>query len=231
MEETTEPTDKQIREKLVARGAGALTDAELLSILLRDGVAGQTAAGLASRLLARFGGSLSRIGRCGLQELRSTESLGMTRAAAIAVALELGRRMQAGEGRMCDTVRSDRDVVAMFHPQLADLPYEEFWALYLSSSNGVLDRVRISQGGVSATVVDHRLIVKRAVEKLAHAVILVHNHPSGSELPSDEDRAITGKVSLALSLFDIELIDHVIITAGPSYSFRNAGFFDEPRDE
>ena len=112
-------------------------------------------------------------------------------------------------------------------PLIAELPYEEFWALYLNSSNRVLDRVRISQGGVSATVVDHRLIVKRAVEKLANALVLVHNHPSGNELPSDEDKALTGRVDLAASLFDITLLDHIIVTAGPCYSFRSHGFFDK----
>ena len=98
---------------------------------------------------------------------------------------------------------------------------------YLNASNRVIDRMRVSQGGVSATVVDHRLIVKRAVEKLANALVLVHNHPSGNELPSDEDKALTGRVDLAASLFDITLLDHVIVTAGPCYSFRSHGFFDK----
>ena len=91
----------------------------------------------------------------------------------------------------------------------------------------MIDRMRVSQGGVSATVVDHRLIVKRAVEKLANALVLVHNHPSGNELPSDEDKALTGRVDLAASLFDITLLDHIIVTAGPCYSFRSHGFFDK----
>ena len=111
--------------------------------------------------------------------------------------------------------------------RLGALPYEEFWAVYLNASNRVIDRMRVSQGGVSATVVDHRLIVKRAVEKLANALVLVHNHPSGNELPSDEDKALTGRVDLAASLFDITLLDHIIVTAGPCYSFRSHGFFDK----
>ena len=125
------------------------------------------------------------------------------------------------------SVRTDQDIVAMFQPQLGALPYEEFWAVYLNASNRVIDRMRVSQGGVSATVVDHRLIVKRAVEKLANALVLVHNHPSGNELPSDEDKALTGRVDLAASLFDITLLDHIIVTAGPCYSFRSHGFFDK----
>ena len=172
-------SDKQVREKLIARGASALTDTELLSILLHGSGPGGPATELAGRLLDRFEGSLARMGRCSLAELRSAESLGIARAAVLSAALELGRRLRAEQSRSLDQVQTDRDVIEMFRPLIAELPYEEFWALYLNSSNRVLDRVRISQGGVSATVVDHRLIVKRAVEKLAHAVILVHNHPSG----------------------------------------------------
>lgn len=145
----------------------------------------------------------------------------------VAAALELGRRLRIEEGQQIDSVRTDQDIVAMFQPQLGALPYEEFWAVYLNASNRVIDRMRVSQGGVSATVVDHRLIVKRAVEKLANALVLVHNHPSGNELPSDEDKALTGRVDLAASLFDITLLDHVIVTAGPCYSFRSHGFFDK----
>ena len=212
-------SDKQVREKLIARGASALTDTELLSILLHGSGPGGPATELAGRLLDRFEGSLA--------ELRSAESLGIARAAVLSAALELGRRLRAEQSRSLDQVQTDRDVIEMFRPLIAELPYEEFWALYLNSSNRVLDRVRISQGGVSATVVDHRLIVKRAVEKLAHAVILVHNHPSGSELPSEEDRTVTERVAQAVSLFDIALLDHIIVTSGPCYSFRNEGFFDD----
>lgn len=220
-------TAKQVREKLVAQGPSALSDAELLSILLRDGDAGDSAVGLAERLLAHFGGSLARMERCDLPALRMVGGLGIRRAAAVAAALELGRRLRIEEGQQIDSVRTDQDIVAMFQPQLGALPYEEFWAVYLNASNRVIDRMRVSQGGVSATVVDHRLIVKRAVEKLANALVLVHNHPSGNELPSDEDKALTGRVDLAASLFDITLLDHVIVTAGPCYSFRSHGFFDK----
>lgn len=219
-------TDRQVREKLVLHGAAELTDAELLSILLRDGRSGMSATEQAARLLNRFRGSLARMGRCDLATLRTTENLGIARAATLAAALELARRLHTEESLAADTVHTDADVIGIFRPLLADLPHEEFWALYLNASNRVLDRIRISQGGVSATVVDHRLIVKRAVEKLAHAIILVHNHPSGNEQPSEEDRAITEKLALAASLFDIELLDHLIITGGPCYSFRNQGFFD-----
>lgn len=219
-------TDREIRERLVTQGAEALSDAELLSILLRDGQDGRPAVELAGRLLERFDGSLARMGRCDLAQLRQVEGLGVTRAAAVVAALELGRRYRADENFMRDTIRSNHDVIEIFRPLLADLPYEEFWAVYLSASNRVLDKIRISQGGVTGTVVDYRIIVKRAIELLASAIILVHNHPSGSPQPSPEDLAVTGKLSRAASLFDIQLADHVIITAGECYSFRQEGFFE-----
>lgn len=219
-------TDREIRERLVTQGAEALSDAELLSILLRDGQNGKPAVELASRLLERFDDSLARMGRCDLAQIRQVEGLGVARAAVVIAALELGRRYRADENFMRDTIHSNRDVIEVFRPLLADLPYEEFWAVYLSASNRVLDKIRISQGGVTGTVVDYRIIVKRAVELLASAVILVHNHPSGSPQPSPEDLTVTGKLSRAASLFDIQLADHVIITAGECYSFRQEGFFE-----
>ncbi len=106
------------------------------------------------------------------------------------------------------------------------MPHEEFWVLYLNASNKILDRVRISQGGVTGTVVDYKLIVKRAVERLAQGILLVHNHPSGNPLPSDADTLITEKLVRAASLFEITVADHVIITSGECYSFRSHGFFD-----
>ena len=219
-------SDKQVREKLIARGASALTDTELLSILLHGSGPGGPATELAGRLLDRFEGSLARMGRCSLAELRSAESLGIARAAVLSAALELGRRLRAEQSRSLDQVQTDRDVIEMFRPLIAELPYEEFWALYLNSSNRVLDRVRISQGGVTGTVVDYKLIVKRAVERLAQGILLVHNHPSGNPLPSDADTLITEKLVRAASLFEITVADHVIITSGECYSFRSHGFFD-----
>ena len=215
-----------MREKLVAQGPSALSDAELLSILLRDGDAGDSAVGLAERLLAHFGGSLARMERCDLPALRMVGGLGIRRAAAVAAALELGRRLRIEEGQQIDSVRTDQDIVAMFQPQLGALPYEEFWAVYLNASNRVIDRMRVSQGGVSATVVDHRLIVKRAVEKLANALVLVHNHPSGDPAPSREDCLFTERVREAGSLMGVPLLDHIIIGDNSYVSLRERGIFE-----
>lgn len=223
------PLSQQIREKLVRSGAESLTDAELLSIILTEKTGKESSVDLASRLLDHFDGSLSKMRRSDLSKLRTTEALGIQRAALLAAALELGSRLRADETFMRDVINSDQDIIEMFQPRLGDLPHEEFWAVYLSGSNRVLDKVRISQGGVDGTVVDHRLIVKRAVEKLASGIILVHNHPSGNHKPSEKDNLSTEKLTTAASLFDITVADHVIITAGECYSYRRNKFFDNDK--
>ena len=210
---------KNILDKMASRGVEALSDRELLALLTDDEQ-------LAEVVLSPYDGSLARIGDQPEARLRMVGGLGVKRARMLLAAAEFGRRAVASGGSGSDFINTGDDVVRLFRPQLERLSHEECWVVYLTSSNRVIERYRISQGGVTGTVVDHRLIVKRAVEKLAHAVILVHNHPSGSELPSEEDRTVTERVAQAVSLFDIALLDHIIVTPGPCYSFRNEGFFD-----
>ena len=210
---------KNILDKMASRGVEALSDRELLALLTDDEQ-------LAEVVLSAYDGSLARIGDQPEARLRMVGGLGLKRARMLLAAAEFGRRAVASGGSGSDFINTGDDVVRLFRPQLERLSHEECWVVYLTSSNRVIERYRISQGGVTGTVVDHRLIVKRAVEKLAHAVILVHNHPSGSELPSEEDRTVTERVAQAVSLFDIALLDHIIVTPGPCYSFRNEGFFD-----
>lgn len=219
-------TDKQVREKLVTRGAQALTDAELLSVLLQKGEVGGSALELSEELLAAYDEDLTAIAQEEVVRLRSVARLGVTRAALVSAALELGRRCRVAESRVKDTIMTDQDVIDIFQPQIGMLPHEEFWVVYLNASNRILDRVRVSQGGVTGTIVDYKLIVKRAVERLAQGILLAHNHPSGNPLPSAADNEITERVVRAAALFDMKVADHVIITAGECYSFRNHGFFD-----
>lgn len=216
------PDDREIREKLVLRGTAVLSDEELLSILLHEGIGTAPAIELAHNVIAEHGG-LAALARADLKTLRMNGGIGIKRGAIMAAAFELGRRVAREDAVKPIIIATNEDVVSIFRPMLSALQYEEFWVLYLSAANTVIDKQKVSQGGVSATVVDHKLIVKRAVELLSSAIILVHNHPSGVASPSPEDKSLTEKVMAAASLFDIAVLDHLIITSGDSFSFRQTG--------
>lgn len=213
-------TDREIREKLATRGVESLADAELISVVIQEGDPGGSAVELAEKVLTAADGSLAQLGRMDFGRMRQLSGLGVKRAAWLSAALELGRRLKIEESSAAEFVRGHHDVVRIFRPILAGLPHEEFWVVYLTTANRVMDRVRISQGGVSGTVVDYKLIVKRAVELLASSIIMVHNHPSGLAQPSPDDLAVTEQVARAASLFDIALIDHIIISQESYFSFR-----------
>ena len=164
-----------------------------------------------------------RFAEVDVQRLRMVSGMGRLRALRLVAAAELGRRVAAAEASVQDIVQSDGDVVRIMRPVLEVLRHEECWALYLASSGKVLDRVRISQGGVQATVVDCKMVIRRALELLATQIVLVHNHPSGSAEPSEQDRVLTRRVADAAELFEIRLLDHVIIARGAHYSFRAHG--------
>lgn len=214
----TKLTDREIREKLVTRGAETLSDAELLSLIV-EGVPGSSSIELAERILKAHG-SLAGLSKTELAKLRVTEGLGMKRAAVLSAVFELGARIRRQDSAAPSVVVTKDDVVALMEPHLAHLKHEEMWALYLTSSNGIIEKNKVSQGGVAALIVDYKLIVKRAVELLASSMIIVHNHPSGTLSPSVEDIEITGRVAEAAALFDIRLIDHIIISGNGAYSFR-----------
>lgn len=205
----------RLSDKMAARGVKSLSDAELLSLLLDDEP-------LAASLLEACGGSLARLASEPEARLRMIGGLGLRRARMLLVAAEFGRRV-ASEGVASDVIATSDDLVRMFRPQLEHLSHEECWAVYLTSSNRIIERQRVSQGGVTATVVDHRLIVKRALELLATRLILIHNHPSGSPEASPQDKTLTERVAQAAALFDIRLLDHIIISREGDFSFQAAG--------
>lgn len=215
-------TDREVREKLVSRGAASLSDCELLSLLLGEGGGAQSATETAARLLEAYEGSLLSMARSDMARLRMTEGIGIKRAGVLIAGFELASRLRYQEASIPKTIRTHEDVTTIFSPFMARLQHEEMWALYLSSANGVIEKTRVSQGGVKALIVDYKLIVKRAIEVLASSLIIVHNHPSGMATPSPEDINITNRISQAAGLFDIALVDHIIITDGASYSFRQA---------
>lgn len=215
--------DDRPREKMERKGASSLSDAELIAILLRVGNASETAVDVAQRLLGQVNNSLNELARLSLHQLTRIKGIGRTKAITILAALELGRRRNAEGPINRERIFSSRSVIELFQPVLADLPHEEFWVLLLNKSNRIIDRIKVSQGGVGGTVVDPKLVLKHAVERLASAVIVVHNHPSGNPQPSDKDLALTEKLKNAAQLFDITLLDHVIVTDGECYSFADNG--------
>lgn len=214
---------RNIQDKLLSRGVAHLDDVELLAAFLADGATDDGAVQLAKELLAQCGGSLQRLADSDVARLRMLAGLGLRRAVQLKAAVEMGRRVAVADSQSIDTITSDNDVVKIMEPLIGALPHEECWALYLASSGKIVDKVRISQGGVQATVVDYRMVLKRALEVLAVQVVLVHNHPSGSAEPSAQDRQLTERVAEGCRLFDIRLLDHVIIARGAHYSFRAHG--------
>lgn len=207
---------KNIFDKLASRGAQALTDSELLAVLTDD-------VRLAETLLAAAGGSLTRLAAEDLARLRMMGGLGLRGARLLVAAAEFGRRIAAARAYETETITTSEEAVRLFRPQLETLAHEECWAIYLTSSNHILERLRVSQGGVECTVVDHRLIVKRALELLATRLILIHNHPSGTAEPSTLDKVLTERLVHAAALFDIRIIDHIIIARQGHFSFCQAG--------
>lgn len=204
-----------IYNKMAVRGIEVLDDRELLTLLLDDEA-------LAVALLNECG-SLASVAQMPSSRLRMASGLGTKRAERIRAAVEIGRRLAAANKGIEQSITSSEDVVALMRPQLKELKHEECWAIFLTNSNRIIERFRVSQGGVQATVVDQRIVVKRALELLSTRLILVHNHPSGSATPSQADFDITAKIGEATSIFDIQLLDHIIITATESYSFKSNG--------
>lgn len=207
---------KQIADKMAARGVAALDDRELLALLLDDEQA-------ADALWQASGESLERLARTELPRLRMLGGLGLRRARLLLAAAEYGRRVAEAQSAATEVIATSDDVVRLFRPRLERLDHEECWVVYLTSSNRIIERQRVSQGGVQGTVVDHRLIVKRALELLATQLILVHNHPSGAAEASPQDRVLTERIARAAALFDIRLLDHLIVAREGDFSFLREG--------
>ena len=213
---------KNLHDKLMSRGAASLTDAELLAVLVESATDQRDPKAVAEGLLSSCG-SLAGVARSDLSRLRMVEGIGLKRAERMVVAAEFGRRVARATTRDVECIKTDEDVARLMRPIFEGMQHEECWVIYLTSSNRLLERQRVSQGGVQATVVDHRLIVKRALELLATQLIMVHNHPSGAAEPSLADKELTKKVKSAAALFDIRMLDHVIISREGNFSFRREG--------
>jgi DNA repair protein RadC len=215
--------DDRPREKLVSKGRQALSDAELLAILLASGNRNETAVQLAQRILKENKNSINELAKLQLNDLKKFKGVGEAKAVTIAAALEIGRRRTDEDIEAKTKIVSPKQAYDLFKSKLSDLPHEEFWVIFLSRSNSVLKTECISKGGISGTVVDIRLILKPALECLASSVILAHNHPSGNLKPSQEDIHLTKKIKDAAKLMDISLQDHLIIGDQAYYSFADEG--------
>lgn len=214
--------DEMPREKMIEKGAGALSNTELLAILLRVGRSGVNVIDVARELLQSGDGTLSSIAEMSVDKLCEVGGVGPGKAVAVAAAFELGRRAAVEiAGRSDDPVSSPRKVFALMQPLLRDLDHEQCWVLLLNKANRLIAREMVSCGGLDSTVIDSRAIIRKAIDKKASAVILVHNHPSGSALPSKADITQTQIVSRALKTCDLSLLDHIIIARASYYSFAD----------
>lgn len=209
------------REKLMANGAATLSEAELLAILIGSGTVEKTAVGLMQDVLAKSGNSLSNLSKWTLADFTKFKGLGEAKSIKIMAAMELGKRRSQEKLPERITVGCSTDIYNIFHPLLCDLDVEEFWILMLNQAAKVIDKTRISRGGIDQTAVDIRLILREALLHNATQIAVVHNHPSGNTRPSREDKTLTQNIKKALDTMRIRLIDHVIVTDGSYFSFND----------
>ena len=214
-------SDDRPREKFLSKGRQAVSDSELLAIIMGSGNREESAVDLARRILNSVDNNWNQLSDLTLDNLMKFKGVGEAKAITIAAALEIGRRKALQEVPEKPQISSSKDAYQVFHPYLADLKTEEFWALYLNQSNKVIHIEKLTQGGISQSVVDVRILFKIGLEKFATAVIVAHNHPSGNLKPSSEDINITKKISEGGKILSINLLDHLIITQKSFYSFSD----------
>jgi DNA repair protein RadC len=217
--------DDKPREKLMLKGKSALSDAELIAILIGSGSRNESAVGLSKRILASVDNNLNALGKLTLSQLMNFKGIGEAKAISIMAAMELGRRRRAEDAVELKKITSSKMIFELMQPIIGELPHEEFWVLYLNNSNKVLSKSQQGKGGITGTIIDTRLVFKAALEIGATALILCHNHPSGTLTPSDADKQITRKLKAAGQNLDIQVLDHVIVTENGYYSFNDEGVF------
>ena len=211
------------REKLARLGASDMSLVEILTILIGSGFAEHSAADLAKQLLTDIDGDLSLLARYNSFDFRKLKGIGPAKAALLVAALELGRRRQIYESSSKLVIRNSVDAYSLIKPYLADLIREEFWVFHLNRASTVVLAEKLSIGGVSGTTVDIRLLYKSALERLTSSIILAHNHPSDQMRPSRSDIELTRQVVKAGKIFDIDVVDHLIVGASSFYSFADEG--------
>jgi DNA repair protein RadC len=213
--------DDRPREKLLAKGKTALSDAELIAILIGSGNREESAVALSKRILNGVHGNINELAKLSVKKLTVFKGIGDAKAISIITALELGKRRQLEAALEKPKIGSSKDVANLMQPILGDLEHEEFWVLFLNNSNKVVAKNQISKGGLTATIVDIRLVFKSALELASVGIIVCHNHPSGKLQPSAADKQLTQKIKEAGTILDIKLLDHLIITEKAYFSFAD----------
>lgn len=215
--------DDRPREKLLNKGAAALSDAELFAILIGSGNKNESAVELCKRILGDNHNNLNELARLSIVDLAKYKGIGEAKAISIVAALEIGKRRKTNEVLERTKITQSSDLFELFEPALLDMNHEEFWVAFMNGANKVLETKRLTQGGMKQTVVDVSMLLRMALERSAHAVAVAHNHPSGENYPSREDLQITQKIKTGCDAIGVRLLDHIIIAGGRYYSFADEG--------
>lgn len=215
--------DDRPREKLLTKGAEALSNAELLAILINNGSKNKSAVELAKEILKLGHDNLNELGKLSLTDFKKVKGIGEAKSITVAAALELGRRRHAAAALEKIVVKSSKDIAEYLRVTLKDYSYEVFAVIFLNQANKINHFEIISRGGITGTVADPRLILKKALEEDATSIVLCHNHPSGNLKPSRADEELTKKIKEAAGYFDIKIVDHIIVSEDGFYSFADDG--------
>jgi DNA repair protein RadC len=211
------------REKMLTKGKAALSDAELIAILIRAGTRKESAVDISKRILGTVNDNLIELSKLSVKDLQKFKGIGEAKALSIIAALELGKRRREADVIEKQKITCSRDVFEIFQASIADKQYEEFWVLLLNRANKIINKINISEGGISGTVVDPKKVFNKALEHNASSIILCHNHPSGNTEPSEADIKLTNKLKLGGEQLDLPVLDHVIIGDEKYFSFKDEG--------
>ncbi len=215
--------DERPREKFMEKGAATLSDSELLAILISSGTKEESALDISRNIMRKCDNNLRELSRYSYEQLKQIRGLGPTKVVTLLAAFELGKRFMVASGKEMPGIKSSEYAAGIISPLLRDLNHEECWVLYLNRANKLIAKERLSIGGISSTIVDVKIVVRNALDKLASSIILVHNHPSGNPNPGENDKMQTKLLKDAASLFDITLLDHLIIAGDGYFSFADDG--------
>lgn len=215
--------DDRPREKFLQKGINSLSDSELLAIIMRNGNKDESALELSQKILASVHNNWHQLSLLSIQDLMKFKGVGKVKAISIATALEIGRRRARQEISDIKVISGSKDTYSIFKNQMSDLRTEEFWAIFVNQRNKIIHTAKLTEGGISQSIVDVRVLFKTALDHFSTGIIVAHNHPSGNLKPSREDIDITQKIKEAGKMLGIQLLDHLIITQNSYFSFSDDG--------